>query len=523
MKLQLTSCPRNMQTPSTCQPQMISKPAIFAVLLLWTLGCTAEPEPDPPPATLLLHAESEHAAERLTTAFARPPLLAPDEALVPGLFEVESTDAERIVLSPTSAWESHWPETRTRLRLSRLRGNPPRSGPAGAVEATASHLRSRLSPRADHPDAFRLYFIEAAARHNRGHAPGSSLGIETDGQRLILSRADLRDVTVTAVPEEVENRLMVPAFSPPLGDEAAGELPAAGLEVASGRGGDSLSDRLPEIIIIMVDGKEHTRLHVGSEKEYSLPPREEREPVEHGTLESDGTRYDLLVANTDGEHLESRDVRRAVFDTALAALGVDPGAVGSDAETGEGRRADAAPDAGSSDTDPDDAPDTALPGALPDDAVIAVAAPPALAGRGEEVVSALAREGVDARVHTDSWEAYREAMFEGDYDLALLRWETESGSEGEVLRLFREYDPRNYAEWQDSQFSDAVGDGLESAGDYRRAWERLGERAVARRIEREKHQLEYELLAPDDHTIAPLELNVFALPWFRDDQALDGR
>lgn len=72
-------------------------------------------------------------------------------------------------------------------------------------------------------------------------------------------------------------------------------------------------------------------------------------------------------------------------------------------------------------------------------------AAPELVPALESVAGALTARGVEVSRDADGDpRAYIEALFTGDFDLALVRWESESGAPGEILRLFRSYDPRNY-------------------------------------------------------------------------------
>ena len=73
-----------------------------------------------------------------------------------------------------------------------------------------------------------------------------------------------------------------------------------------------------------------------------------------------------------------------------------------------------------------------------------IAAPP-LVSALEPLADALAAHDLElSRAPRGSAREYTGALFRGDFDLALIRWESESGAPGEILRLFRPYDPRNF-------------------------------------------------------------------------------
>ncbi len=432
-----------------------------------------------------------------------PPLLAPAGARCPGIFTIEKIDADTVILRLSEAFDDGGPS-----RAGALAGDgaaPTRqaapgdgaSGDAGRAipREVAEHLLDLLDPLDLHPEAFRLYFIAGAADYARGHAPAHRVGIDADNERLLLRRADARDVTVTARPGEIATRLAHPAFSPPR--ESA----------ESERVRTELRRRGAAVVSLECAGEVTVEIAVRGAGAGSGAPAVET------TVGAPGTAYDILVANTsasaDGMPAESGysgeryggsaapieagstaagdstapgdstaetspalapladlESRREVMRIARAAL--DRSASADRFErvanlgntTSVGALSAVARLAGSPATQPNPAARgaaseasragptrfAALPEASEDrpSPLRLIAAPP-LVSALEPLADALAAHDLEvSHALRGGPSEYTDALFRGDFDLALIRWESESGGAGEILRLFRPYDPRNF-------------------------------------------------------------------------------
>ncbi len=382
---------------------------IAGVLLAGVIGAcdsqrdrSHQPDESRPPHARFAFADGAAAGYALDSLLA-PPLLAPDAARCGGVFAIDEIDSDRVVLR----------------RADTSAGTAGRTTP----RAAAGHLLDLLDPSDPHPEAFRLYFIDGAADYARGHAPAERVGIHADDEHLILERVDGRDVTLTARSGEIATRLTHPAFSPPHEvDERArvrAELRRTGSAVVPYECDGEIT---VEIAVAEADAGPHAHSRA-ADAEYGRPAVE-------ATVRSPGTAYDILVANTSA--VADTGLRRGVLRIARSALDRKPPTDGFERVRGIGNTASVDGRAGA-------APIADAGGPL------RLIAAPALASKIDSLAGALADHGLDAAPASGAGAGdYAEALFRGDFDLALIRWESESGAPGEVLRLFRPYDPRNF-------------------------------------------------------------------------------
>ncbi|MFP4643380.1 MAG: hypothetical protein ACLFM0_03385 [Spirochaetales bacterium] len=489
-----------------------AKSLLPAIVLL--VSCVAE---RPDPSLLRLDTDSEAHARTLLSSLTRTPVLAPEESVFPGLFEVSKVDVSTLALTArdplalSSAQSSQpappWyrdadiatptvPAARARraqaladlLTMALSHNDPPQAQRAGRARCRAEARRN----------AYRLYFIDRAADERRGHAPAGAVRerIDVAGGSVTIARADESDPTLPASRAEIQRRLTHTAFSPcSLAETGPYRRSPADNPPESASADSGPLSTLPALVDIRVDGEHYARLARadtvrgdtdagagGSEagtdpaaesaggasaRARTAAEAEDETAAASGRLYAAGTRYDLLVANANSSALsDSRMRARVLAEARRAASGLPPQAPDS-FETAEGSvrliepprapRTMHAPDAaaraietlglevarpaGASAGDGSEDPAGASAGDGSEDPAGASAG-----GRGENPAG-------DGSERADGGaRAYRDALFSGDYDLARIFWETESAHDSEVLRMFRSFDPRNYASFTDDSF-----------------------------------------------------------------------
>ena len=453
-----------------------------AILILLVLSCTADA---PAPSLLILDAGSESHARSLASSLTTTPVLAPETSRFKGLFEVAKADVSTFALTAQAPGDLAPLEDPARLARMFAR----HLEAVVAREASGRHRagNSETCLEASRRHAFRLYFIESAADEHRGHAPSGAAAehITVDGATVRLSLVDETDPTLPATPAEIRRRLTHTAFTPcSLGEtgpyrrlsgdggsepgtgQPPGQAPAAepadraepgAAAPAPGDGGNNPGDgqsrsrapgSLPDLVEIRLEGEPYARLARADRYERTsagdFDMFDELEPASaasSGRLYAAGTRYDLLVANTDSARLQEPSARRRLLEAARrAAFGLPVESTQAPAGINEPVRLLEPPAA------------TGTP-------VAADTISSALESIGVEVTSPVAAEETgdsEGNGRGDPGEMYRQALFSGDYELARIVWESESASDTEILRMFRSVDPRNYAELADDHFDALV-------------------------------------------------------------------
>lgn len=411
-----------------------------------------------------------------------------------------------------------------------------------AADAAADRLLDKLDPATPSNHAYRHYYIHRAAAYARGHAPAERVGIRVErdlslsagvsGSVLALDRADGSDPSVEASVDEIIERLALVSL-PEAGDlrRAGGDEPerlhirirgggktlgewrvapagagageAASADEGSGDSGGAAAERRGVNSRGAVEQGRGTVTELAEEEWLDISGYEG--PDVQATAERKGTRFDLLVVHAG--RVDSPDQRGELLEAGKSLFSghEHPG------RADFARRSDRADFAGRSGGQ--NRFDTPYRLALP-----------------QQPESG---EGQLPHPFEPAGE-YLEALFRGDYDLALLRWESESGSELEVLRMFREYDPRNYAQWQDGEYTRLVDEATRDGGTPRadgdpaaeaqrpateaqrpatEAWEMLREAGVVVPLAREKHQLGYSVYYGDagEQAVSKLQVELTAL------------
>ena len=487
--------------------------AILLIPALLLLSCHDEP---PGPSILTLDTESEVHAQLLLSSLTETPILAPEASMFPGLFEVYEADVSTLVLT------AHAQAARARADRTKalahflsavIAGKGPRDEVSPARAACLADARRH---------AYRLYFIDRAADEHRGHAPGGSAAkrIAVQADRLRISLVGRRDPTLPAREREIRRRLTHTAFSPctpaetgpyrrvngPARDAGSPAPPPA--DNGDSEAGVGPLSHLPAIVEIRVNGELDTllsRADLYRREGRSIPEirsdaGDERSRAATGRLHAVGTRYDLLVANTESSRLPDMrarekllvETRRAVSGLAARPKNLSdaidepirvlepPGATGTFVESGAvgsvvrelGLDVKIAGGAGGGD------------------------------GAGDDAGDAAAGDAKDAAT------AYRRALFSGDYDLARIVWASESAHDSEVLRMFRSFDPRNYASLSDEAFDALVESNSDAARRY------LEEQGAVTILARDLHRVDWTLHTdPRDEAAAEVRRTVESGLW----------